>query len=81
MRADCHAYWPLPPLLLFDSSDREEPPHVHVERDQNLAKFWLEPVRLQRSGGFRRPELRRVDRLVVENMERLLREWHGFFGD
>ena len=29
-----------------------EPPHIHVERDDNIAKFWLDPVRLQRSDGF-----------------------------
>ena len=37
----------------FYSQDRlEEPPHVPVERDRNGAKFWLDPVRLERSGGF-----------------------------
>jgi hypothetical protein len=36
----------------FYSSDAEEPPHVHVERDDNSAKFWLGPVRLENSGGF-----------------------------
>jgi hypothetical protein len=25
----------------FYSSDAEEPPHVHVERDENVATFWL----------------------------------------
>ena len=33
--------------FLFYSSDAEEPPHVHVERDDNSAKFWLSPVRLR----------------------------------
>lgn len=42
------------------SGDRAEPPHVHVERDENLAKFWLDPVRLHESGGFRGAELYRV---------------------
>ena len=41
-----------PYRLLFYSSDAEGPPHVHVERDDNSAKFWLSPVRLQSSGGF-----------------------------
>jgi len=35
----------------FYSQDRlEEPPHVHVERDRNEAKFWLDPVRLTEQG-------------------------------
>ena len=36
----------------------EEQPHVHVERDENSAKFWLNPVRLQSSGGFKRMSTR-----------------------
>ena len=42
-----------PYRFFFYASDREEPPHVHVERDRQTAKFWLQPVRLQRSGGLR----------------------------
>jgi hypothetical protein len=69
-----------PYRLFFYSGDRKEPPHVHVERDDNRAKFWLHPVRLQDSGGFGRAEINRVEALVVENEIHLLREWHAFFG-
>lgn len=69
-----------PYRFFFFSGDREEPPHVHVERDRNRAKFWLDPVRLQESGGFRRPEIRRIDGLVREHQVLLLRKWHEFFG-
>jgi hypothetical protein len=67
--------------LFFYSADREEPPHVHVERDVQIAKFWLKPVRLQDSGGFKRVELRKVERLVEENVEALVRSWDEFFSD
>lgn len=40
------------------SADRDEPPHVHVEREGSGGKFWLEPVRLESSRGFGRVELR-----------------------
>lgn len=55
------------------TSDRNEPPHIHVERDENTAKFWLDPVRLQYSGGFSRTEINRIQELLKENQERLLR--------
>ena len=42
-----------PYRLFFWASDRNEPAHVHVERDDRLARFWLNPVRLQSNGGFR----------------------------
>ena len=31
--------------FFFFASDKSEPSHIHVERDDNLAKFWLDPVR------------------------------------
>ena len=65
----------------FYSSDAEEAPHVHVERDENTAKFWLSPVRLQSSGGFRPTEIRRIQRLVEQHEEALLRSWDAYFND
>ena len=70
-----------PYRFFFYAGDRNEPPHVHVERDRNTAKFWLEPVRLQKSGGFSSVELNRIQRLIAANRETLLREWHEYFGN
>jgi len=67
--------------LFFFSADRDEPPHVHVERDGRRAKFWLTPVRLQDSGTFRRIELARLEKIVERNAETLLERWHEFFGE
>jgi hypothetical protein len=63
------------------SGDRDEPPHIHVEREDRVAKFWLDPVRLETSGGFGRGELRRIGQQDLENREILLRGWNDFFGD
>jgi hypothetical protein len=41
-----------PYRLFFYSSDHQEPPHIHVEREEMHAKFWLDPVRLENSRGF-----------------------------
>jgi hypothetical protein len=62
-----------PCRLFFYSGDRDGPPHVHVEHDENQAKCWLGPVRLQQSGGFNRV-------LVVENEAALLEAWNEFIG-
>ena len=40
---------------------------MHVDRDDQSAKFWLDPVALVRNLGFGPVELRRVHRLVAEN--------------
>ena len=68
-----------PYRLFFYSGDRDEPPHVHVERENKTAKFWLRPVRLQDSGRFSRVELKKLQALVEENAETLLRSWDEFF--
>ena len=53
--------------------------HIHVESGDDYAKFWLEPVRLQSSGGFDRREINRIRRLVEENQQSILEGWHEFF--
>ena len=70
-----------PYRLFFYSSDRDEPIHIHVERDQNVAKYWLDPVRLQSSGGFGPVELRRIQRIAEENQDALIEAWHEYFGE
>lgn len=67
--------------FFFYAGDGDEPPHVHVERDRDVAKFWLDPVRLQSSGGFNRQELHRIQRLVEEHSTKLLRGWNEYFAD
>mgnify|MGYP001561151235 CR=1 FL=1 len=68
-----------PYRFFFYSADRHEPPHVHVERDASRAKFWLDPVRLARSGGFGPAELQQVERLVTAQAELLLKAWNEYF--
>ena len=68
-----------PYRFFFYAGDRDEPPHIHVERDNNKAKFWLEPVRLQHSGGFSRTEINRIWKTVEETQEDLLRSWDEYF--
>ena len=69
-----------PYRFFFYSGDRNEPVHVHVERDDCTAKFWLEPIRLQSSGGFSRSELNQIYNLLEEHQELLVRSWNDFFG-
>lgn len=69
-----------PYRFYFFSHEPDEPPHVHVDRDDASAKWWLRPVALARNYGFSAVELRRVQRLVEENGERLERAWDEHFG-
>ncbi len=66
--------------FFFYAGDGSEPPHVHVERDDCEAKFWLDPVRLERSHGFRGKEINRIRDLTEEHRQELLEGWNEFFG-
>ncbi|MGI8837531.1 MAG: DUF4160 domain-containing protein [Pyrinomonadaceae bacterium] len=68
-----------PYRFFFYANDRNEPPHVHVERDDKLAKFWVEPVRLVDRGGFSTTEINRIRKLLDENSELVLRSWNEYF--
>lgn len=65
--------------FFFVSLDYPEPPHVHVRRENRVAKFWLNPVALEKAGGFSRTELNRIAKLVSENRDYLLERWYEFF--
>ncbi len=65
--------------FFFYAGDREEPQHVHVERDDRIAKFWFDPIRLQSSGGLSRTEIARVQRLVAEHRSQLVEAWDAYF--
>ncbi len=69
-----------PYRFFFVSLDYDEPPHIHVKRENKVAKFWLDPVALQKAGGYNRTELNKIARLVIEHQEHLLESWYEFFG-
>ena len=68
-----------PYRFFFYMGDRDEPPHVHVERDNRIAKFWLNPVILQTTGGLRRHEIRRIEGIIEENQGRFMEAWNARF--
>lgn len=68
-----------PYRVYFYSYDCVEPRHMHVDRENMSAKFWLDPdVSLVANYGFKRKELRDIERILRENLERLRNEWDKF---
>ncbi len=68
-----------PYRINFHSHEPNEPPHMHIDREDMSAKFWLDPVGLVRNFGFAPRELRRLQSLVEENRIQLLEAWYGYF--
>lgn len=67
--------------FFFYSGDRSEPIHVHVEKGKAVAKFWVEPVRLERSRGFSSQEINTMLRHVEANKNLIVEQWNEFFND
>ncbi len=70
-----------PYRFYFYSYDCNEPKHVHIDRDNQSVKFWLDPViSLAHNHGYKRSELRKIEQLVYENLEQLNDAWDAFCG-
>ena len=69
--------------FFFFSREGTEPHHIHVEPAERYAKFWLTPVALADSRGFRGRELRELRELhylVEANREAFIISWDEHFG-
>jgi hypothetical protein len=52
---------------------------MHIDRENKSAKLWLDPdVSLADNYGYNRKELRDIERITRENLERLRNEWDAF---
>lgn len=65
--------------FFFFSLEGTEPPHIHVEQAERYAKFWLAPVALVNSRGFRTNEISEILGIVRENGKLFLERWHEHF--
>jgi hypothetical protein len=69
-----------PYRFFFYSNEKGEPPHIHVQRERFLAKFWLNPVTLASSKHFSSHELRTIQKHVDENRQIFMEAWNEHIG-
>ena len=65
--------------FIFYASDWGQPPHVHVQREHRVGKFWLDPVRLETSGAFEPSETLRIARILERYQAFLMESWREYF--
>ena len=65
--------------FFFFSNEGNEAEHIHVESDENYAKFWLDPINLAKSIGYNAKELNEIRKLIVENIDILKVKWNEYF--
>ena len=66
--------------FFFFSREDNEPVHIHVESDDNYAKFWLEPVAFAKSVGYSAREINEIKKLVLQNVTLFKEKWYEYFG-
>ncbi|VVT09702.1 DUF4160 domain-containing protein [Erythrobacter sp. EC-HK427] len=69
-----------PYRFYFYSHEPNEPPHIHLDRDEATAKVWLADVSLARSRGFRPKGINAILAIVSEHRASLKEAWHEYFG-
>jgi len=65
--------------LYFFANENNEPPHVHVQYQSAVAKFWIKPVAVARNNGMNASELRRAGDLVGKHEDLVKEKWDEFF--
>ncbi len=66
--------------FFFYSNENFEPLHIHVQKAEGNAKYWLEPeLEEVYSYGFTIGQRRSIQRIVNENREFLIEKWYEYF--
>ncbi len=65
--------------FFFYANEGQEHAHIHVQADNRLAKFWLQPVNLASNIGFNAKQLNQLLGLVREHEALFLEAWNDFF--
>ncbi len=64
----------------FYSNENGEPPHVHINKGNGSAKYWLEPEAAEEYAyGFKLKERRDIKKLVKEHYNFLIKKWYEHF--
>ena len=65
--------------FFFFSNDRDEPVHIHIEKAEKYAKFWIDPLFVAVNYGFSGKELRVIGEIIEKNEVRIRDKWNEHF--
>ena len=67
-------------FFFSNEGDPREPVHIHVRKERNLAKFWINPdVQLADSYGFSATELNKIRKIIDNRRAEIEDAWHEHF--
>lgn len=65
--------------FFFYSNEGNEPPHIHISKNDNEMKVWLHSLGVEFNFGFKKSEVRILLKIVKNNQKRFLLEWEKFY--
>ena len=65
--------------FFFYSNEGNEPIHIHIEKSESYAKFWLDPIRISIDFGFKSKEIREIYSIIEEHRKHITEKWDEYF--
>ena len=65
--------------FFFYSNKGTEPVHIYVEKAGAVAKFWLDPIRLEYAHGLKSSDIPRIRDIIEDNQQFLIEAWNEYF--
>jgi hypothetical protein len=65
--------------FFFFSNEGNEQIHIHIEKADSYAKFWLDPIRVAFDFGFNSKQLREINSILEENQALIIEKWDEYF--
>ena len=63
----------------FYSNENDEPVHIHIEKAEGNAKYWLDPIQEEYSYDFTARQRKDIAKLVKEHCDTLKEAWYEHF--
>ena len=63
----------------FWAREPNEPPHIHVDKDNKTVKIWLSSLEVAYNDGFAGHEVTKILKVAGQHRDTFLRAWHDFF--
>jgi len=67
--------------FFFFSDEGNEPMHIHIEKGEKYAKYWIQPISLARNKNFRAHELTEIKKIIIENIDKFEVKWNEYFNN
>lgn len=65
--------------FFFYSKEGNEPIHIHIRKENNYAKFWINPLSIAYNVGFNKNELSKIKAIIFSNQDKIKESWNEHF--